>query len=132
MYQKPAQSSRAVVVPPWPQLADTYCDSSGDINSYSTAAEAVAACGANSDCLYISDGSCDNSGDWETCSNDGASSSSDSCMYLARQEAAGEGVVSVEADAAAPKCGEEMLLAVARDAVVCVHAAGRSRLALHG
>ena len=51
-------------------------------------------------------------------------------LLLARQEAAGEGVVSVEADAAAPKRREQVLLAVARDAVVCVHAArGVSRCA---
>jgi hypothetical protein len=64
----------------WAQTSDRYCDA-GDIGSYSTAAQAVSACRVDPSCLYVSDGGCDNSGDWETCSDSGSSSSAGSCMY---------------------------------------------------
>ncbi len=74
-------SSRDAVPASWIQVLDRYCGDSGDIASYNTAAEAQSACDSDASCLYISDGSCDNEGVWETCSDDGQSSSAGSCMY---------------------------------------------------
>ena len=73
----------------WTQVSGRYCDNTntvGDsdnalIASYSTAVEAMTACESDSTCLYVSDGSCDNAGNWGTCSDDGRTSSSGSCMY---------------------------------------------------
>ena len=65
----------------WPQVAMRYCNTAGDIASYATVAEALAACEADATCLYISDSGCNNLGFWETCSTDGASSSVGSCLY---------------------------------------------------
>ena len=67
----------------WAQVADRYCDDANDLASYSTEAEARAACESDTGCLSISDGSCDGTGYWETCSSTtGSSSSSGSCLYL--------------------------------------------------
>eukprot|EP01043_Picozoa_sp_COSAG02_P050464 COSAG02_NODE_5189_length_4555_cov_10.704668_2_plen_590_part_00 len=74
-------SSRDAVPASWIQVPDRYCSSSGDIASYSTAAVARSACESDANCLYISDGACNNVDSWETCSNGGSSSSSGSCMY---------------------------------------------------
>lgn len=65
----------------WPRVSNRYCDNSGDIGTYSTAAEAASACLSNPSCLYISDGGCDDTGIWETCRDSGSQSSSGSCMY---------------------------------------------------
>lgn len=76
------QSSRAAVPSDWTQTEDRYCNDVGDMSSYSTAAEAIAACQADSACKYISDGGCNNDGSWETCRDSGSVSTSGSCMYL--------------------------------------------------
>ena len=117
----PAASSRDAVPDSWIQVADRYCGSSGDIASYSTAAEALSACESDASCLYISDGQCNNEGAWETCSNDGQTSSSGSCMY--QQPAGGSHVPEPEPEPELDVCMTHDLMV---DWVGGFHASGHA------
>ena len=63
---------------------DAYCASSDRLGTYTTRGEAETACEGDASCLTIHDRTCDDTGDWSTCSSaEGWSSCPDGCYEMA-------------------------------------------------